>query len=156
MKINKLIIAFIMLGMFSFSGCQKYLDLDPLSKANGEQIWGTASGTRQLLAGTYSLFRRTLLTERPFYLYGDLPSQTVLVHNHWIPNYAYSGNYAGAYLYDWWVDWTPYYQIITTASTILNHIDDLSDTDFNEDTATGHEEKMQIKPISFMPIPIFG
>ncbi len=145
MKINKLIIAFIMLGMFSFSGCQKYLDLDPLSKANGEQIWGTASGTRQLLAGTYSLFRRTLLTERPFYLYGDLPSQTVLVHNHWIPNYAYSGNYVGAYLYDWWVDWTPYYQIITTASTILNHIDDLSDADFNEDTDTGHEEKMQIK-----------
>lgn len=145
MKIKKIITALIIPATFLVSGCQKYLDLDPLSQANGEQIWGTAEGTRQLLAGTYSLFRRTLLTERPFYLYSDLPSQTVLVHNHWIPNYAFDGNYVGSYIYDWWVDWTPYYRIITTANTILNHIDDLEDSEFNNVTETGHQEKMQIK-----------
>ena len=145
MKMKKLITTFVILGALVVTGCQKYLDLDPLSKANGEQIWGTANGTRQLLAGTYSLFRRTLLTERPFYLYGDLPSQTVLIHNHWIANYAYEGNYVGSYLYDWWVDWTPYYKVITSANTLLNHIDDLADSDFNKDEDTGHKEKMQIK-----------
>lgn len=145
MIMKRLITAVVILVTLLATGCQKYLDLNPLSNANGEQIWGTAEGNRQLIAGTYSLFRRTLLTERPFYLYGDLPSQTVLIHNHWIPNSAYEGNFIGSYLYDWWVDWTPWYKVITTSNTLLNHIDDVKDTDFNKDAVTGHKEKMQIK-----------
>lgn len=145
MKMKRLITFFVIFGILLATGCQKYLDLDPLSKANGEQIWGNANGIRQLLAGTYSLFRRTLLTERPFYLYSDLPSQTVLKHNHWIPNYAFDGNYVGAYLYDWWVDWTPFYKVITTANTLLNHIDDIPDGEFDKDENLGHKEKMKIK-----------
>lgn len=135
----------VVIAIFSTS-CQKYLDLDPLSQANGEQIWGTANGNRQLIAGTYSLFRRTLLSERPFYAYGDLPSQMVLKYNHWIPQQAVDGAFAGSYIYDdWkWSDWTPFYKIITTANTLLNHIEDVPDTDFNKDAETGHKEKKQI------------
>lgn len=131
--------------LIGLGSCQKYLDLEPLSQANGEQIWGTASGCRQLLSGTYSLFRRTLLTERPFYLYGDLPSQMVLRSNQWIANYAFDGNYAGSYLYDWWIDWTPYYQVITTANTLLTHIDDIEAREFNSDETAGLAEKRAIE-----------
>ena len=66
MKIKNIMKLLLVAVVISTTGCQKYLDLDPLSNANGEQIWGTAEGNRQLLAGTYSLFRRIMLSERPF------------------------------------------------------------------------------------------
>ena len=146
MKIKNIMKLLLVAVVISTTGCQKYLDLDPLSNANGEQIWGTAEGNRQLLAGTYSLFRRIMLSERPFYLYGDLPAQTVLKSNHWISQQVVDGNYAGSYIYDsyGWSDWSPYYQVITTANTLLNHIEDVPDSEFNKDEATGNKEKKQI------------
>lgn len=146
MKIRNIMKLLLVAVVISTTGCQKYLDLDPLSNANGEQIWGTADGNRQLLAGAYSLFRRVMLSERPFYVYGDLPAQTVLKSNHWISQQAVDGNYAGSYIYDSyeWSNWSPYYQIITTANTLLNHIEDVPDTDFNSNAETGNREKKQI------------
>lgn len=128
----------------SESGCQKYLDLDPLSGAQGGQIWGTANGCEQLLAGTYSMFRKTLLTDRPFYIYGDLPSNTVMTSNNWVPKMVTEGNFVGAYVWEWWDNWTPFYQIITSANTLLNHIGDVPDTDFAKDPAEGYARKMKI------------
>lgn len=146
MKIKNILKLLLVAVVMSTTGCQKYLDLDPLSNANGEQIWGTAEGNRQLLAGAYSLFRRVMLSERPFYLYGDLPAQTVLKSNHWISQQIVDGNYVGSYIYDSyeWSNWSPYYQIITTVNTLLNHIEDVPDSDFNKDEQTGNEEKKQI------------
>ena len=146
MKIkNTLKLALVALVIVA-TGCQKYLDLEPLGNANGSQIWGTASGNRQLLAGTYSLFRRTLLSERPFYAYGDMPSQMVLKCNHWIAQQIFDGKYNGSYLYDtWnWSDWTPFYQVITSANTLLNHIEDVPDEEFNKDAVEGNKEKKKI------------
>lgn len=147
MKIKNTIKLLLMAGVISVTGCSKYLDLEPVSNANGKDIWGSANGNRQLLAGTYSLFRRTMLTERPFYVYGDLPSQMVLKCNHWIIQAAFDGSFNGAYLYDSWkyTDWTPYYQVITSANTLLNHIGDVADEEFNKDAATGNQEKKKIE-----------
>ena len=143
MMIKKIIA--VALTITLFSGCQKYLDLDPLSKANGEKIWGTALGSRQLLAGNYSLLRRTLLTERPFYLYSDLPSGAVLVGNSWTREGLHTkGNFYGAYL-ESYSDWSPWFKIVTTSNTLLNHIDDVPAEDFNKDETTGLKEKMKIK-----------
>lgn len=147
MKVKNIIKLSLVATVMFVTGCQKYLDLDPQSQANGEQIWSTANGNRQLLAGTYSLFRRTLLTDRPFFVYGDVPAQMVMRSNHWIVQQAFDGNYTGSYLYDdWkWSDWTPFYKIITTANTLLNHIGDVPDEDFNKDAETGRKEKKQIE-----------
>lgn len=141
---NKIRTLLLTLMVFT-CGCTQYLELDPLGQANGPQIWGNAAGNRNLLSGTYSLLRRTMLTERPFYLYSDLPSQTVLAHNHWIPESATKGDYIGAYLLDWWVSWEPWYKVITSSNTLLKHINDVPDADFNRDVEKGHAEKKQIE-----------
>lgn len=146
MKIkNTLKIALLSVALMATeTGCQKYLDLEPLSSANGEQIWGTATGCEQLLSGTYSLFRRTLLSERPFYVFSELPANTLLACNNSTIGAVVNGDFVGAYVWEWWDDWTPFYKVVTSANTLLNHIGDVEDTEFSRDAAEGHAKKMQI------------
>lgn len=123
----KLICILVLTMNFS---CMDMLDLQPKGNVNGEQVWGTAKGCENMLMGAYSRIRRTLIQERPMYLYGDLPSNMVFIHNHWIPAAATSGKYDGAYLREWWLDWRPYFQTITTTTTLLKHINDVPISEF--------------------------
>ncbi len=114
------------------TGCST--EFQPLGNANGEQIWGTATGSEQMLAGAYSRLRKILIYDRPMYLYGDLPAQGVLYHNHWIKKQAYDGNYVGSYIQSSdWLDWTAYYQVIATTTTLLKHINDVPINQFAKD-----------------------
>lgn len=130
-------------------GCAKYLDLDPLNKANGEQIWGNPTGCRQLLSGTYGIFRKTLLTDRPFYVYGDLPAQTVLKPNDWAWRELTEGKFAGVFAEPswgkYWADWSPFYKVIDAANTLSEHVLDVQDKEFNKDETEGNKEKRSIK-----------
>lgn len=79
MKIKAKILSFFLI-LFMATGCN--LDLEPLGDANGEQIWGNAQGSEQMLSGAYARLRKIIIDERPMYLYGDLPSNALFVHNH--------------------------------------------------------------------------
>lgn len=142
MKIKAKILSFFLI-LFMATGCN--LDLEPLGDANGEQIWGNAQGSEQMLSGAYARLRKIIIDERPMYLYGDLPSNTLFVHNHWIANYATQGNYVGSYLADWWLDWTPYFQVITTVNTLLNHINDVPLSQFSKDETEAKTKRDKIR-----------
>jgi hypothetical protein len=133
------------LALFLNTSCSDSLNLDPLGSANGEQIWGTAQGCERMLAGGYARLRKILIDERPMYLYGDLPSNVIFTHNHWIAQYATQGNYVGPYLLNWWLDWSPYFQVITTTTTLLKHINDVPLSDFDKDEATALKERNRIR-----------
>lgn len=126
-------------------GCTQYLELNPLNKANGEQVWGTADGCRKLLAGSYSRLRASLLTEHPFYMFGDLPSDMILTSNTGVPKELNKGNFLGDYLLWWWGGWQSYYEVIGSCNTLLKHINDVPDTDFSKDAETGRKEKKRIE-----------
>ncbi|MGL5682958.1 MAG: RagB/SusD family nutrient uptake outer membrane protein [Marinifilaceae bacterium] len=140
---SKIYTLLCVLALAITTGCTHLLDLEPLGSANGEQIWGTATGCRQMVAGTYAKFRKTLLTSNPFYVYGDLPSQTVLKEKEWNWVNFSSGNWSGAYnaYLDYTSNWKNFYQIITTANTLLYHIEDVKPTAFNKNEATGLKER---------------
>ncbi len=141
MKKIKILIFGIVISILS--SCS--LEHLPYGNASGNQIWNTAGGIEQMVSGSYSLLRKVLINDRPMYLYGDLPSNAVLTHNHWIAKYAAQGDYVGAYLADWWLDWRPYYQIITTTATILKHIDDVPLVEFSRDETEALEKRNQLK-----------
>lgn len=143
MKIKNIILLSLLFLTF---GCTKYLELEPQSQANGEQIWTTANGNRQLLSGAYSSFRKTLLNDNPFYVYGDLPSDMVLKANEWNWLTVHEGNWQSSYTsyMDFTANWTPFYQVIATANTLLKHVDDIPAADFNKDEEEGAKEKKQI------------
>lgn len=132
--------------LFLTFGCTRYLELNPQSQANGEQIWKTAEGCRQMLSGGYSLFRKTLLNENPFYVYGDLPSDCVLKANEWNWLTVHEGRWESSYTsyMSFTANWTSFYQVITTVNTLLKHIDDVDAKEFNKDIAEGEKEKKQI------------
>lgn len=133
--------------VFLGTGCTNFLDLEPVDSANGEQIWGTALGTRQLTAGGYAEFRRCLLYKNPFYAYGDLPSQCVFQAKEWnwspITKDGNFGNSHLAYL-DYLTNWSAFYKVITIANTIVYHIEDLDPSEFNKDVEEGLKEKNQL------------
>jgi hypothetical protein len=133
------------LALFFQLSCSDYLNLEPMGDANGEQVWSTAQGCEQMVSGAYARLRKILIFDRPMYLYGDLPSNALFVHNHWIANYATEGDYVGAYLKDWWLDWSPYFQVITTANTLLKHINDVPLSDFSktEDDAIRKQNQLR-------------
>lgn len=132
--------------LLSFGGCTNYLELNPESQANGEQIWKTAEGCRQMLSGGYSLFRKTMLHDNPFYVYGDLPSDCVLKANEWNWLSIHEGKWDGSYsaYLSYTANWTSFYQVITTVNTLLKHIDAVEAREFNKDAEEGDKEKRQI------------
>lgn len=141
-KIKTAVLAFSFLAC----GCTGFLEQEPLGEGYGEQVWGSAQGVRQLLSGGYSRFRKTLLNDNPFYVYGDLPSDMVLKANAWnwvtIQEGRWNDGYT-AYL-DFTTQWPAFYQVITTANTLLNHINDIPASDFNKNVEEGEKEKKQI------------
>ncbi|GHT18943.1 starch-binding protein [Bacteroidia bacterium] len=125
--------------------CTDDLNLQPMGNANGEQIWTTAQGSEQMVCGAYARLRRILIFDRPMYVYGDLPSTALFTHNHWIAQYATQGNYVGSYLKSWWLNWSPYFQVITTTNTLLKHINDIPLSEFAKDDATALKKRNQIR-----------
>lgn len=121
------------------------IDFEPVGNANGEQIWTTAQGCEEMVVGAYARIRRTIIFERPMYLYGDLPANTLFVNNHWIPGYAVNGDYVGAYLADWWLNWSPYFQTITTANTVLKHINDVPLQNFSKDQSEALNKRNKLR-----------
>lgn len=133
----------LILSVCYFWSCD--LDLEPLGNASGEQVWTTALGSEQMIAGAYARLKNIVINERPMYLYGDLPSQMLLTHNNWIPQYATDGVYNGAYLNYWWLDWTPYFKVITTVNTLLNHINDIPYKDFTTTEEDGETKRNRLR-----------
>lgn len=138
---TKIFIFIISLSLLT--GCT--LEHQPYGSASGDQVWDNAGGIEQMVGGAYSRLRKILISDRPMYLYGDLPSNVLLKHNHWIANYATDGDYVGAYLADWWLDWRPYFQVITTTATVLKHIDDVKLNEFSRDEEEAIKKRDQIK-----------
>lgn len=52
-------------AMMGFSGCNSFLDLDPLDKVSGDQLTETAGGLKALLAGVYAMMPMEDFTYRP-------------------------------------------------------------------------------------------
>jgi hypothetical protein len=134
------------LALFMSMSCSDFLNLEPLGNANGEQIWSTAQGCDQMLSGAYARLRKILIFDNPMYLYGDLPSNVLFTHNHWIPKAVVNGDYAGAYIDEFgWLNWSPYFEVITTVSTLLKHINDVPLSDFSGIESEAASKRNQLR-----------
>lgn len=124
-------ILILLVSLLSITSCK--LDLDTYDNVNGEKLWSTPEGNEQILAGGYSRLRKILSQERPLYLYGDLPATALMTHGNWVAKQATEGDYKGAYMIDWYADWSLYFEVITTANTVLKHINDVPIDRFGQD-----------------------
>lgn len=124
-RIINIKICTMVLCLFSALSCQDILDQEPLSITHPGVFWTSQSNAEQALAGSYGLFKNSIMNTAAFYYWGEIPGMTFMDSRNWISNYIEDGgNYVLAYR-DNTRDWKSFYRAANWATTIEKYVDEM-------------------------------
>ena len=135
----------------TFSGCKKFLNLDPPSDLSGNNFWKTKTDVEQYTNGLYELFRQSVFRsnmraapgndEFPFFTYtGDMrgapirPSGFVSWRNYFnqltsnniraiMTPGDESGNFYGLFHHNRFAEWDRFYKVIAAANIAVERVE---------------------------------
>ncbi|SKC86059.1 RagB/SusD family nutrient uptake outer membrane protein [Ohtaekwangia koreensis] len=138
-------IALTIILLSILSGCNDFLEREPVSVAVDEKFWTTKSEAESGVNGGYSLLRESLLNIMAYFAYGDLPTEefasvggydydpvrfynlelSVPVAETWRPMRHYR-------------DWTNFFRVIDQSNRVIARISSMSDESFTTVTEKNH------------------
>ncbi|GAB3011523.1 RagB/SusD family nutrient uptake outer membrane protein [Niabella terrae] len=153
----KFITALVLLLTLTFSGCKKFVDLDPPSSLSGNNFWQSVDDVEAFTNGTYQLLRECFTRpnlqagsgtdEFPFFLFaGDLRGAPVIRNTAWSRVYIdylsnnnlrafFNATSSGdVYWFDLWnmqrfSQWDKLYKVVASANIEYVKVDDVKDPD---------------------------
>ncbi|MGV8829358.1 MAG: RagB/SusD family nutrient uptake outer membrane protein [Breznakibacter sp.] len=100
------------------------LDQKPLGQNYSEVFWVDQQGAEKGLAGSYALFRKTLLEGNSFMMWGEFPGRFLLNTPQWITGYVYGGNFVLPY-WEYTREWEKFYQVVTLTNIIQKRVPEI-------------------------------
>ncbi|WP_289054572.1 RagB/SusD family nutrient uptake outer membrane protein [uncultured Carboxylicivirga sp.] len=121
------------------TGCEDFLEREPVSITHPNVFWVNESNAEQALAGSYALFKEAITTNSSFLFWGEFPGMTFLWHDNWIVKYILnSGDLVLPYR-EPTRDWKRLYRAANWAYTIEHYVDGMG-----EELFTSPQEKERI------------
>ncbi|MBI9061106.1 MAG: RagB/SusD family nutrient uptake outer membrane protein [Marinilabiliaceae bacterium] len=132
MKRMKKIVGYIMVfSLLCTTGCEDFLEREPVSITYPNVYWVNQSNADQALAGAYGLFKYAISGQANFIYWGEITGMTFMRSRNWICNYIQnSGNYVLAYR-DGSRNWKDLYRAANWANTIELYVNDMPDEVFS-------------------------
>lgn len=97
-------------SVISGSSCRKYLDNELQNAAYDNTFWKTEKDVQGAISGAYAYFRRKLMAENAFFMWGDLPTRTLMRAHEWNKTpISETGDFTGPYMERSLHDWTQFY-----------------------------------------------
>ncbi|MCG8311377.1 MAG: RagB/SusD family nutrient uptake outer membrane protein [Cytophagales bacterium] len=125
--------------LLSTTGCEDFLEREPMSITHPNVYWVNQSNAEQALAGAYGLFKYAITYQANFLYWGEITGMNFMRSRNWICNYIQgSGNYILAYR-DQSRNWKNLYRAANWANTIEQYV-----TDMDSGLFSSVEEKNRI------------
>ncbi|MFV0606111.1 MAG: RagB/SusD family nutrient uptake outer membrane protein [Niabella sp.] len=144
----------------AFTGCKKFLALDPLSNLSGNNFWRSKEDADAFTNGNYELLRKSVtrndltasagVDEFPFFIFGgDFRGAPVVRNTAWARYYIdyltpndikrlmLPSTYTGANWYSIWnlkrfTEWDRFFKVISSANIAVKSIKDMADADISD------------------------
>ncbi|MCK0158381.1 RagB/SusD family nutrient uptake outer membrane protein [Cellulophaga sp. F20128] len=128
---TKLIAVFVLVGL-TFTSCNDWLEMEPISETYGDVFWTSESSVDQTLAGAYSLLRTAMLTGNRFHTWGEINGNYMrtktLTNQEKFGTTSFPNSSMGE------MQWAPFYKVIAQCNLILHEGAKLDDDLFDGGT----------------------
>ena len=122
----KTAIVALLLGASTFSGCKKYLNLEPKNSTYDQVFWVNGSNVQKALSGSYSMLRDAFRQDRSYFVFGDVAANNfALGGDFWnYTSFIESGKFRfgyAPYLEGSLWNWNRFYSIINQCHLIVEN-----------------------------------
>lgn len=125
--INKKWAALLLIAAsLAFTGCKKYLDLEPKNSTYDEVFWVNGSNVQKALSGSYSMLRSAFQQDRSYFIVGDVAADNFALggdfwnYTSFIQNGNFNFGYA-PYLEPTLWNWSRFYSVINQCHLIIEN-----------------------------------
>lgn len=123
--------------------CRKYLDNELQNAAYENTFWKTEQDVQGAISGAYAYFRRKIMAENAFFVWGDLPTRTLMKAHEWnkVP-IAEKGDFTAPYMERSLHDWTQFYCSIAICNLAIKKIPQIEADQFKGDDPVLEKNKL--------------
>lgn len=110
----------------SFSGCQKYINLEPRNATYDQVFWVNGSNIQKALSGAYSMLRDAFRQDRSYFIFGDVAANNFQLgsafwnYNTFVENGNFRFGYAPYLEASVW-NWSRFYGIVNQCHLIIEN-----------------------------------
>lgn len=137
LKINykKLGLAATLMSSLLLGACNKQLENNLINDTYSDTFWKNEKDFTGAVLGTYSLFRKAMVTNQAFFAWGDTPIGIFTTDAGTLHSNIYTGgSFIMSYREGGGLNWTNWYRVINAANLIIKKLPEVSDDKFSAGT----------------------
>lgn len=127
---KKWAVLLLVAGCLTFTGCKKYLDLEPKNSTYDEVFWVNGANVQKALSGSYSMLRTAFQQDRSYFVVGDIAANNfALGGDFWnYTSFIKDGNFRfgyAPYLEGTLWDWSRFYSVVNQCHLIIENTSEI-------------------------------
>lgn len=134
LKINykKIGLGTALMSTLLLGSCNKQLENNLINDTYSDTFWENERDFTGAVVGTYSLFRKAMVTNQAFFAWGDTPIGILTTNEGTLHSDIYTkGGFEMYYREDGGLNWTNWYRVVDAANLIIKKLPQATDTKFS-------------------------